>query len=103
MVTNYYNASNNFSAPIRKEPKPFSPERHGESLIEEPKESCEMCTEESLLSACGNENAPTVQKNHTLLRSDPDTLVLLALLWILLVSDSRDRLLEIALIYLLLS
>ena len=103
MVTNYYNASNNFSAPIRKEPKPFSPECREKPLIEEREEVRKMQTEESLASTRCDEHTTTFQKPRSFLKSDPDTLVLLALLWILFVSRSNDRLLEIALIYLLLS
>ena len=103
MVTNYYNASNNFSAPIRKEPKPFSPDRHIEPIIEECKEPLTKHVEEEPASACYSEHMPAFREPRALFKTDSDTLVLLALLWILFFSESRDRLLEIALIYLLLS
>lgn len=103
MVTNYYNASNNFSAPIRKEPKPFSPEYHSKSPDEECVSAPLVCEEESASLSCQGEHKHTHKKQNAFLETDPDTLVLLALLWILFVSKSNDRLLEIALIYLLLS
>lgn len=93
MVTNYYNASNNFSAPIRKEPKPFAPERPPI-----------VCTEEKEdVPVCYDEPSSPPKKGLSLLKTDSDTIVLGALLWLLFSSKSDDRLLEIALIYLLLS
>lgn len=104
MVTNYYNASNNFSAPIRKEPKPFSPEHLTAHPSEESKEPHPVHDEEKECSSTGESAyVPAFREPHSFLKTDSDTLVLLALLWILFASKSDDRLLEIALIYLLLS
>lgn len=102
MVTNYYNASNNFSAPIRREPKPFSPEREPFDITPEhhaPKPEPPRPTSETLEVL--ERNTPNCER-QTFLDFDSDTIVLLALLWLLFTSKSNDRLLELALIYLLL-
>lgn len=86
MVTNYYNASNNFSAPIRREPKPFRPQ---------PTEREHARKEED--------------KNHQLHKGkrfldeiDPDSLLIIGLVLLLLFSGCEDKLLLVALGYLLL-
>ena len=77
MVTNYYNASNNFSAPVRREPKPFRPpcscEENGILEKEETKIACE-------------------EK-----RLDTDTILILGLIMLLVLSGCEDTLLLIAL------
>ena len=80
MVTNYYNSSNNFSAPIRREPKPYHPKTE---ILEETKEIKHS-------------------KKNVLDTLDTDTVVILGLLLLLLMSDCNDTLLLIALGYLLL-
>ncbi len=80
MVTNYYNSSNNFSAPIRREPKPYYPKAE---ILEERKEIKHS-------------------KKNVLDTLDTDTVVILGLLLLLLMSDCNDTLLLIALGYLLL-
>ncbi len=103
MVTNYYNASNNFSAPIRKEPKPFTPEHPIEPLMEEREILHAEHADEETSPVCYDDHPSSFHKSHALFETNSDTLVLLALLWLLLTSKSDDRLLEIALIYLLLT
>ncbi|MBR4890908.1 MAG: hypothetical protein IKU15_06435 [Clostridia bacterium] len=80
MVTNYYNSSNNFSAPIRREPKPYCPKN---DILEDRKEV-----------RCGKKNIFSTL--------DTDTVVILGLLFLLLMSDCNDTLLLIALGYILL-
>ncbi len=86
MVTNYYNASNNFSAPIRREPKPFRPQ----SMEWE--------------HACKEENEQNqLQKGKGLFDGmDSDSLLVIGLVLLLLFSGCDDKLLLIALGYLLL-
>ncbi len=79
MVTNYYNASNNFSAPIRREPKPFRP--------------CDECE-------------PKMQKKETVKHSqempDRDTMLIVGLILLLLITGCDDTLLLLALLYIVL-
>ena len=83
METKYYNRSNNFSAPIKKEPKPYSPEPQK--------------------SPCVDLNTP--EKNHKtlLLGFQNDDLLILALIFLLLGESNEDSLLIILLGYLFLS
>lgn len=83
MVTNYYNASNNFSAPIRREPKPFRPcpEREHEHERNE------------VVISHGKEIKQEL---------DRDTVLILGLVILLLISGCEDKLLLIALGYLIL-
>ena len=87
METTYYNRSNNFSAPIRKEPKPFTPKT--------------LCAEDELLkqtSDCGKEKGASCLKNSV----KNDDLLILALLFLFLSDSNNDTLLLLALLYLLL-
>ena len=71
MVTNYYNSSNNFSSPIRSEPKP-----HEECM---PKSApCLECSDDSL----------------------DDKLLILGLFFCLYMTGCRDKLLLLALAFL---
>ena len=71
MVTNYYNASNNYSTPIRREPKPYI-ERHEEfEHIQQKQDS-----------------------------SDLDRVLLLGLLAVLYITNCDDIWLMLALLYL---
>lgn len=72
MVTNYYNSSNNFSSPIRSEPKPHT--------------------------ECACESTPT----HFSSREDDsgDKLLILGLLFCLYMTGCRDKLLLLALVFL---
>lgn len=86
MVTNYYNASNNFSAPIRREPKPFKPQKE-EIQHTEKNEECERrkeCTRKGILE-----------------KIDNDTILILGLVILLVLSGSNDILLLVALGYIL--
>ncbi len=86
MVTNYYNASNNFSAPIRREPKPFRPQpiEREHTRKEEEKEN-------------------RLKKGRGFLDEiDPDSLLIIGLVLLLLFSGCEDKLLLVALGYLLL-
>ena len=86
METTYYNRSNNFSAPIRKEPKPFVPKT--------------LCTDGDFSkqdSDCRKEkkeDLKNIVKN--------DDLLILALLFLFLSDSNNDTLLLLALLYLLL-
>ena len=77
MVTNYYNASNNFSAPVRREPKPFRPPCSCEKNAVLEKEETEIVCEEKSL--------------------DSDTILILGLIMLLILSGCNDTLLLIAL------
>lgn len=74
MVTNYYNSKNNFSSPVRREPKPHT----------EPKES--VCVHKD---------------EHPLQALDKDKTLILGLLAILYLTGCRDKLLFLALLFLL--
>ncbi len=78
MVTNYYNSSNNFSSPVRREPKPYIPPAKREPSDEKP------CREE--------------QKFPT----DTDTILIFGLIILLVMSGCDDTLLLIALGFLIL-
>lgn len=75
MVTNYYNASNKFSSPIRKEPKPYT------ENIENSIEKCESYLPKKLTQ-------------------DTDLVIILGLLAVLFLTDCQDRWLMLALLYL---
>ena len=79
MQTNYYNRSNNFSAPIRKEPKPYVPTPMHEDIKKEPPKPIQ--------------NEP--KENGGLLKNmKNDDLLILGIIFLLL-SDSNDDLLMI--------
>ena len=86
MVTNYYNASNNFSSPIRREPKPFRPQNP----------ECEHT-----IAEVGKSHISHKGKGF-LSEIDPDSLLIIGLVLLLLFSGCDDKLLIIALGYLLL-
>lgn len=76
MVTNYYNSKNNFAAPVRREPKP-----HTEY----------------------NE-APCVKKEQSLSpKIDKDKALILGLLAVLYLTGCRDKLLFLALLFILIN
>ena len=91
METNYYNRSNNFSAPIKKEPKPYEPKpvhiekEHQESECPPPVKT-EKKERTSLLSSFQN-----------------DDLLILGLIFLLINEPNEDTLLILALGYLFLS
>ena len=88
LVTNYYNASNRFSGPIRREPAPYvAPvEKIEPKQMPEPKECvhipCKQAEKSSLIGG--------------------DGILLIGLLFLLLMSGCEDKWLLIALAYLLL-
>jgi len=76
VVTNYYNASNNYSAPVRREePKPYE-KSHKEEVM--------------------------TQKKHpiTMLEKDKDKILLLGVLAVLYLTECEDMWLMLALLYL---
>ena len=77
MVTNYYNSSNNFQAPVRREPKPFRPSCECEEKIVCEREECSLKKQEKSL--------------------DSDTILILGLIMLLIISGCDDTLLLIAL------
>lgn len=85
MITNYYNASNHFSAPIRKEPKPFLPQ----NLENRPQNKVEKM-----------DNRKNI---WNFAEMDQDVLILLGLILLLLYSGCTDKLLLIALLYIIIS
>ena len=91
METNYYNRSNNFSAPIRKEPKPYVP-------INVHKEKDCPNQEETIVK-------PSAQKEKTSLfkNINNDDLLILGLIFLLLSDSNDDMLMIIALGYLFIS
>ena len=104
MVTNYYNASNNFSAPIRREPKPFSPEhRPPEAAPEHSEPALKPIYEETEPQPLCKTECPPEHSEPFSFGMDNDAIVLFAILWLLSTSKCNDKLLELALIYLLLS
>ena len=92
METKYYNRSNNFSAPIRREPKPYTPKNIFKE--EEIKKEPEVCEHK--------ENKPTETKS-VLNGFKSDDLLLLGLIFLLLSDSNTDTLLLIALGYIFLS
>lgn len=91
METNYYNRSNNFSAPIRKEPKPYVPKPvHIEKEHQE--NECPSRVE-------------TEKKDRTGILSNlqNDDLLILGLIFLLINESNDDTLLILALGYLFLS
>lgn len=90
METKYYNRSNNFSAPIRKEPKPYVP------LVQKESE------DESKEILCQKESKKE-EEIKELKKLKNDDILLLGII-ILLLSDSKsDKLLLLALGYLFIS
>lgn len=77
MVTNYYNSSNNFSSPVRREPKPYIPPAKREPLDAKP------CSKEQKFQA------------------DTDTILIFGLIILLVMSGCDDTLLLIALGFLI--
>ncbi len=75
MVTNYYNSSNDFASPIRREPKPY--------------------TEPDRIQICEKDKPKHKPKND-------DFSLILGLIALLLITGCRDKLLLIALLYLFL-
>lgn len=90
METNYYNRSNNFSAPIRREPKPYSPKtlHTDEEKKETPCHSTEPPKEKESIGFLKNLNS--------------DELLILGLIFLFLADSTDDTLMLLALGYLFL-
>ena len=87
MQTNYYNRSNNFSAPIRKEPKPYAPEPIYEDIKKEPPKPIK----------------PEPKENDGILKNlKNDDILLLGIIFIMLSDSNNDLLMIIALGYIFL-
>lgn len=101
MVTNYYNASNNFSRPIRKEPKPYMPPKEitAEPLVhfntEIPQDKTEKTPDISL------ECAEKEGLSHSSPSLSSENLLILGVLFLLWQSGTKDFPLLFALLYLL--
>ncbi len=93
METKYYNRSNNFSAPIRKEPKPYAPNN---IITDEPLEKniCEPRKERD----CNHREVKSFLENFK-----SDDLLLLALIFLLLSDSNSDTLLLLAIGYIFIS
>lgn len=109
MEMKYYNPSNNFKAPIPREPRPYRPPRQKAEVIlpirpevlPEPEPELELEPEPlpvTELSEC----APEAEKQK-LFPAEQDDLLLLGLIFILLSNHCEDYLLLIVLGYLLLA
>lgn len=102
--TKYYNSSNNFQAPVKREPKPYSPYTTKDEIIvpQRPKIDENVLTEASL-PVCEGENKQIVQKNENNfeLSLKTDDLLLLGLILMLLPKAKDNLLLILALGYLL--
>lgn len=92
METKYYNRSNNFSAPIRREPKPYTPQDIYKE--EEIKKECVLCEEK--------EYKPNEIKS-ILSNFKSDDLLILGIIFLLLSDSNTDILLVFALGYIFLS
>ncbi len=92
METNYYNRSNNFSAPIKKEPKPYMP-----NPVQTEKEHIER----KLAEPCREE--PKKEHKGILSGFQNDDLLILGLIFLLINESNEDTLLILALGYLFLS
>ncbi|MBE7027656.1 MAG: hypothetical protein E7407_01305 [Ruminococcaceae bacterium] len=92
METKYYNRSNNFSAPIRKEPKPYTPE----NIYRE-----EEIKKESI--SCKEKKYEANEIKSVLSNFKSDDLLLLGIIFLLLSDSNTDILLVFALGYVFLS
>ncbi len=100
MEMKYYNASNNFSAPIPREPRPYRPPQ---KPIYEPKPCVEPPIEipEELPCSCEDIKPVIVPKSTP--SFDKDDFLLIGLILILLMNGCEDYLLLIVLGYLLIT
>ena len=92
METNYYNRSNNFSAPIRREPKPYIPKNISPN-------------EETVKKETPSQRIESPQENGNLglfKNLNSDDLLILGLIFLFLSDSSNDTLMLLALGYLLL-
>lgn len=87
MEMKYYNPSNNFKAPIPREPKPYMPPRHtGEDKGKQEETPASIKIKEtSAMQEC--------KENQLLKHKDADEILLLGLILILLLNGCDDYLL----------
>lgn len=102
MEMKYYNPSNNFRAPIPREPKPYKPPQ-GPSvnpvIIEENSSETEIDNKKEQL-----QEQMHLQKNRNFLHQlSQDDMIILGVLFLLLLNSCDDYLLLLALGYLFLS
>ncbi len=100
MEMKYYNASNNFKAPIPREPKPYRPPQ---KPIYEPKPYQEEPVESAEEIPCPCEEITPVVTKNSALSFDQDDYLLIGLILILLMNGCDDYLLLIVLGYLLIT
>lgn len=88
METNYYNRSNNFSAPIRKEPKPYTPKYEEKTFTKQSEQ----------------ENIHAKDVHKSLLKSlKNDDLLILGIIFLLYSESESDHILLLILAYIFLS
>ncbi len=93
MEMKYYNASNNFKAPIPREPKPYTPPvKSGEIIIPQKPEN----SEKELISL---PSCPQIKKKWSI--ENKDDMFLLGLILVLLMNQCDDYVLLFILGYLL--
>lgn len=99
MEMKYYNASNNFKAPIRREPKPYipHPKLSGEVIIPQKVEET-VESEPFIQKECECKN---VKENQFTIIDNQDDLLLMGLILLLLINHCNDYLLILVLGYLL--
>lgn len=91
METNYYNRSNNFSAPVKKEPKPYVPMEQKEEKTQ---------TTEILHQGKRDNESESIKETKNL---KSDDILLLGVIFLLISDSKSDKLLLIALGYLFIS
>ncbi|MBE7036295.1 MAG: hypothetical protein E7403_03265 [Ruminococcaceae bacterium] len=104
MEMKYYNASNNFKAPIPREPKPYTPHLKNNSEIIIPKKPVQEFEKEVAISSAGEcEERLGKQTGDTFsIANNRDDLLLIGLILLLILNQCDDYLLLLALGYLLL-
>ncbi len=102
MEMKYYNPSNNFRAPIPREPKPYVPTPKKASEIVVPKQP-ESCEEHENLAAVEEPCFSLESKKVDALSPNHDDLLLLGLILVLLANKCDDYILLIILGYLLIT
>jgi len=103
MEMKYYNASNNFKAPIPREPKPYKPPEpiYSEIIIPKvPQEENPIQSEESIVDC---EDCNNIHETKVLTKVNQDDYILLGLILLLLVNGCDDYLLLLVLGYILIN
>ena len=99
MEMKYYNASNNFRAPIRREPKPYIPQQKNGGEVIVPQKPEEFSKSDS--SVCEEVEFENNHDNHLTFVNSKDDLLLVGLILLLLLNQCDDFLLLLVLGYLL--